>query len=71
MTDDPEFTVHKAAGYMRISDELAMDYGLIPDTRPPVHIPWHRRLRWRLNDRWYQLRHRIGFWIAGYTPEDW
>lgn len=40
-------------GYtISISRDTAMDYGLIPDDRPPVKIP--RRTRWR----WWWQAHR-------------
>lgn len=53
------------AGYMEIPDELLMGYGLIPDTRPPVHIPWYRRLRWRWQEWRQRAGRRVGGWIAG------
>lgn len=48
---DADVTVVKAVAYLPISDELAMEYGLIPDTRPPYvppRWPWRTRLRWRI-----------------------
>lgn len=52
----PELLVTKAVGYLAISDELAMEYGLIPDTRPPPPpVPWRTRLRWR----WHEVRGQI------------
>lgn len=44
---DYDFTVQKIGYTMPISAEVAMDHGLIPDTRPPAPKPsLRRRLRW-------------------------
>lgn len=54
-----------------ISDELAMDYGLIPDTRPPLPKPSRLALwrQWRrLHLTLYALRRRLAAWI---DPDDW
>lgn len=37
---------------------------------PPVRPPWHKRARAWLHWHWIGLRHRVGFWIAGYNPDD-
>jgi len=72
MDEEPQVAVQKFAAYIQVSEELAMDYGLIPDTRPPPPpVPWRRRLRWRV----FELRERFARWafrrIAGYDmPED-
>jgi hypothetical protein len=63
---DREITVIKMGGYMPISDELAMEYGLIPDTRPPVVIPRRQRIRNRVDE----LRLRLGSWVAGVELRD-
>lgn len=41
MTADPKFEVRTIATYVPVSNEMAMEYGLIPDTRPPrrLHPP--------------------------------
>jgi hypothetical protein len=52
-----------------LSEDVAMDAGLIPDTRPPS-MPPRRRLRDRVRDRWRRLREDVGFWIAGEDPRD-
>ena len=68
--DDREITVIKMGGYMPISEELAMEYGLIPDTRPPVVITRRQRIRWAIR-RWVSnTRLRIGSWIAGVELRD-
>lgn len=49
--DEPLITKH--AMTFEVSEELLMDYGVIPDTRPPLPPPpWRTRLRWR----WYSAR---------------
>lgn len=66
--DNPELIVNKVGAYMPISDELAMEYGLIPDTRPPVVIPLRERLSrrvcWAIAGFRRRLGIRIGSWIA-------
>lgn len=55
-----------------LTTEMAMEYGLIPDTRPKAHTPWRRRMRWRFSNLWWELRRRVGLWIAGIDdPEGW
>lgn len=62
----PELTVHKMASYMVVSDELLMDAGLIPDTRPPAPPPSRRtRLRWWWTAWRERVGRRVGSWIAG------
>lgn len=47
---EPELLIQKDAVYIPVSEELLMDFGVIPDTRPPrPPVPWHRRLRWKLS----------------------
>ena len=66
MTDDQTpITVIKHAAYLPFSDEQLMDAGVIPDTRPPVHIPWRSRLRWRISERRERVGRKVGGWIAG------
>lgn len=65
----------KAHGYVFASDELLMDAGVIPDTRPPSPPPpWGRRMRNRA-DRWREsLARRAYRIIAGYEvpgAEEW
>ncbi len=60
----------KFSAWVMASDELLMDYGVIPDTRPPARVPWRRRLRYRLHGK----REGLARWafrrIAGYdVPE--
>lgn len=47
MANDEQYNVRKIGQFVPISDELAMEYGLIPDTRPPSPPPSRRqRIRW-------------------------
>lgn len=57
--------VQKRAVSMMISNDLAMDYGLIPDTRTPARIPWRTRLRWKLSAWRERVGRKVGGWIAG------
>lgn len=56
---------YKHTAYVVLSDDAAMDMGLIPDTRPPVHIPWRTRLRWKLSAWRERVGRKVGGWIAG------
>jgi hypothetical protein len=52
------------------SDEMLMDCGVIPDTRPKVKYPWRSRLRWRFAEARERLASRAYRLIAGYdVPE--
>lgn len=48
-----------------ISTEMAMEYGLIPDTRQAVVITRRTRLRWWRQDKIRRTRLRLGEWVAG------
>lgn len=69
------FSVTKFEAAMPVSDDMLMDEGLIPDTRPPAP-PSGRRVRFR---RWradvvYRWRMRVGSWVAGVDldeEDDW
>lgn len=65
--DDETLRAVKLGGYLHISDEVLMDQGLIPDTRPPA-APWSRRAR--LSWWWANTRERIGEWVAGRRFDD-
>lgn len=61
----------KLSSFIQIPDELAMAYGLIPDTRPkPPPMPW----RWRLRNRvtgWRERAARRAYkLIAGDWPDN-
>jgi hypothetical protein len=60
--------VHRLSHILHVSDEVLMDTGVIPDTRPPVPPP-SRRARLR---RWWRVWRertgvRVGSWLAGDT----
>jgi hypothetical protein len=43
----PHIDVHKISAFVSVSEELLMDMGIIPDTRPPSPPPTRRqRFRW-------------------------
>lgn len=63
--------VTKYAGLVQMSEYAAMDYGLIPDTRPPLPPPTRReRFRWWRQQAVAQARTRLATWIAGYDITD-
>lgn len=62
---EPKLEVQKYATYMQVSNEEAMNLGLIPDTRPPVVYTRRQRLRWAMQERVHRLRLRVGSWVAG------
>jgi hypothetical protein len=58
--------VKKVGGFIQVSDEVLMDQGVIPDTRPPYRSSW--RVRWSL--KWWDWRERLGEKIAGRKFDD-
>jgi hypothetical protein len=61
----------KVTGYIEVSDELLMDCGAIPDTRPkPPPLPWRWRLRNRISDLRERAARRAYKIIAGEWPHD-
>lgn len=66
-----DVTATKVGFSMSVSTDMAMDYGLIPDTRPPRPLPsrW-QRLRWTWRDKRQSARMRLASWIAGFDVED-
>jgi hypothetical protein len=66
-----DLTVTKLSAVIQVPDELLMDAGIIPDTRPPrPPLPW----RWRMRNRIGGWREIIARWafkiIAGYEVPD-
>lgn len=58
-----------------VTAEQLLDAGLpLPEgmEMPPAppQPPWHRRLRWAWRAAVSRARERVGFWIAGYEPDD-
>lgn len=73
--DLPSITVKRISAHIPVTAEQFLDAGLPlpPGMEPPSPAPrwpWHRRLRWRLREAVDRTRERVGFWIAGYTPDD-
>lgn len=69
-TLNAEHNARKVSAIIEVPDELLMDYGLIPDTRPPrPPTPW----RWRLRNRiagWREQSARLAYRaIAGEWPD--
>lgn len=77
-TPHPPIQVTKHAAYVQMPDETAMDYGLIPDTRPPMVLTRRQRWRyarqeWTRKTRW-RVGVAVGSWITGVQlgeEEDW
>ena len=76
MSDDtPPVTVKRIAHQIPVTAEQLLDAGLPlpPGMEPPPPTPrpsLYRRLRWTLREKIGRARERVGFWIAGYTPDD-
>ena len=76
LIEKQELIAEKRAMYLEMPEELLMEYGIIPDTRPALP-PLSRRARFR----WWRSRQReqLASWlfrrIAGYDvpgeDEDW
>jgi hypothetical protein len=61
-------SARKLFAYAYVPDELLMDMGVIPDTRPP--LPWRWRMRNRISD-WRETAARRAYKIiAGGWPDD-
>ena len=68
---DEPLIVHKMTYSMPISEDLAMEYGLIPDTRPAPTPPTRRqRARWKVRQTIWEFRWRLAAWIGGVPRED-
>lgn len=57
----PPLHVYRHAMYLPVSEDLLMDEGVIPDTRPPLKVGWRTRFRWWLSSS----RERFGRWLGG------
>lgn len=71
----PPITVKRLTAHVPITAEQLLDAGLPlpPGMEPPPPAsrwPWHRRLRWKIRENVDRTRERVGFRIAGYTPDD-
>jgi hypothetical protein len=70
--DLPEFKVRKMSTFVPMSccvltDATGVDHCDHPKPPPP---PWWRQLRWLVMSRWWRLRERVGYAIAGHDPRD-
>jgi hypothetical protein len=72
-----DLQIKKLSHFVPVTAEQLLDAGipLPPGMEPPPPyepkpLPW--RVRWRMAraERIEKLRHRVGFWIAGYEPDD-
>lgn len=63
-------SVTKVSHTVPISEGMAMDYGLIPDTRPPVVISRRTRFRWWRQDKARSTRMGLASFIAGFDVEN-
>lgn len=69
-------TIRKASAIVHVPDELLMDAGVIPDTRPPARDlrPWHHKIAFRIVKWWDKRRNRAAYRafkiIAGYEVPD-
>jgi len=73
--DSSHLEAKKLSVYVPMSAQQLIDHGipLPPGMEPPPpspRPPWHRRTRWAYGAWKLRTRERIGFWIAGYTPDD-
>ena len=60
----------KLAATIEVPDELLMDYGVIPDTRPPrPPLPWHWRVKWKVQAARTRLAEIAYRAIAGDWPD--
>lgn len=62
--------VNKYAHHFPVSNEVLMDEGVIPDTRPPVKIGWRTRFRWWCSAKREQFGRWLGSKIAGVDLSD-
>jgi hypothetical protein len=70
-TDAVPLVIAKSYAIIEVADELLMDAGVIPDTRPPLPPPsWRTRLRYRVDDAREALARRAYRLIAGYEVPD-
>lgn len=71
MAEEKPLIVRKMTYSMPISEDLAMEYGLIPDTRPAPPPPtWRQRARWKMREMTWKVRWRLAAWIGGVPRED-
>lgn len=47
-----------------------IDFSRIDHGKVTNGPPWYRRMGAWLEWRWWTLRERVGYWIAGHNPDD-
>jgi hypothetical protein len=72
---NPSITVKRIGATIPVTAEQLLDAGipLPPGMEPPPPAPRpsrYQRLRWAYREKVSRARERVGFWIAGYTPDD-
>lgn len=70
-----EFGVKRMSVHVPVSVQQLLDAGvpLPPGVEPPLATPrpsLYRRWRWAYLGAVRRLRERVGFWIAGYEPDE-
>ncbi|MET7776317.1 hypothetical protein ABZU94_10430 [Streptomyces mirabilis] len=75
--DGSDLQVKKLGVFVPVSAEQLLDAGLPlppgmepPPPYKPTPLPWRTRWRMARAERLYNLRRRIGYWIANYEPDD-
>ncbi|PAZ15672.1 hypothetical protein CLM62_12815 [Streptomyces sp. SA15] len=67
--------VKRVGAFVPITAQQLLDAGLpLPEGMEPPPTPprpsLYRRWRWGFLDAVRRMRERVGFWIAGYEPDD-
>jgi hypothetical protein len=75
--DGSDLQAKKLGAMLPVSVEQMLDAGMpvppgLADGLLPARKPLSRRIRWRMARAEFieTLRRRVGFWIAGYEPDD-
>lgn len=73
--DSSDLQAKKLTTFVPVTAEQLLDAGLpLPPGMepPPAPKPLPRRVRWRMARAEFidRLRRRVGFWIAGYEPDE-
>jgi hypothetical protein len=70
MKPEDELLIDKNVLYITVPEELLMDCGVIPDTRPRVNASLWWRMRWHIQVARENLARAAFRLIAGYPPMD-
>ena len=73
--DGQDLQVKKLGAFLPVTVEQLLDAGipLPPGMEPPPEPPrpsLYQRCRWAVRAAVQRGRERVGFWIAGYEPDD-